>query len=113
MDRNRKILISILAMLALSSVIAIVDISINMQQGRSGRISLPGPKIGPGIGIVRVEGAIEMVLSGSPFGSRQGGEGIIMRLDELERNSDIKAVVLRINSPGGTVAATQEIYEKI
>ena len=34
-------------------------------------------------------------------------------LDDLEKQSNIKAVVVRINSPGGTVAATQEIFEKI
>mgnify|MGYP000287766112 CR=1 FL=1 len=40
-------------------------------------------------------------------------DGYIERLDELERDSNIKAVVVRINSPGGTVAATQEVYQKL
>jgi protease-4 len=31
----------------------------------------------------------------------------------LEDDKRIKAIVLRINSPGGTVAATQEIYDKL
>jgi protease IV len=113
MDRNRKILISILALLVLSSVIAIVDISLNMQQKRGAGISMPGPQVGPGVGIVRVEGAIEMIGSSSLSGVSPGAEGIIRRLDDLEHNDDIKAVVVRINSPGGTVAATQEIYEKL
>lgn len=113
MERNRKLLISILAVLVLSSVIAIVDISMNMQQKRGAGISLSSPQIGPGVGIVRVEGAIQMISSTGLMGADQGAEAIIRRLDELEKNSDIKAIVVRINSPGGTVSATQEIYEKL
>ncbi len=113
MDRNRKILISILALLVLSSVIAIVDISINMQQKRGAGISFRGPQVGSGVGIVRIEGAIQMIGASSPLSMSQGAENIIRRLDELERNSDVKAVVVRINSPGGTVGASQEIYQKL
>lgn len=113
MDRNRKILISILALLVLSSVIAIVEISMNMQQKRGTGISLTGPPIGPGVGIVRVEGPIDMSGSASPMLMSRGAEGIISRLDEMEKNGDIRAVVVRINSPGGTVGASQEIYQKL
>ncbi|MBN1498297.1 MAG: signal peptide peptidase SppA [Spirochaetes bacterium] len=113
MDRNRKILISILALLVLSSVIAIVEISMNMQQKRGPGISLAGPAIGPGVGIVRVEGPIDMTGSSSPSLMSRGAEGIIARLNEMERSRDIRAVVVRINSPGGTVGASQEIYEKL
>ena len=113
MDRNRKILVSILALLVLSSVIAMVDISLQMQKkAEEPAISLKIPKFGPGIGVVRVEGPIEMASSGQ-FGIKTGAEAIIDRLDDLSKNSNIKAIVLRINSPGGTVAATQEIYEKL
>jgi protease-4 len=38
---------------------------------------------------------------------------IIDELREYEKNSSIKAVVLRIDSPGGAVAPSQEIYEEI
>ena len=113
MDRNRKLLISILALLVLSSVIAIVDISFNMQQKHGMGISLVGPPVGPGVGIVRIEGPIQMSGVQSPFGGIPSAEQVIRRLDELEQNSDIRAIVVRINSPGGTVGATQEIYEKL
>jgi protease-4 len=113
MDRNRKLLISILALLVLSSVIALVDISMNMQQKRGAGISFSGPRVRPGVGIVRVEGPIQLTGSTGPLTMGRDAEAIIRRLDELERNGDIRAVVLRINSPGGTVGATQEIYQKL
>jgi len=114
MERNRKILVSILALLVLSSVIAIVDISLNLQEkSKKSILSIKQPKFGSGIGIVRIEGAIEMSGQPGPFGMNSGAESVVKRLKELETDSRIKAVVVRINSPGGTVAATQEIYEKI
>ena len=38
---------------------------------------------------------------------------IIKNLKEAEEDKDIKAVVLRLNSPGGAVAPSQEIYEQV
>lgn len=113
MEQYRKILVAILAVMALSAAIAIIDVSMTLQQGaRTGR-SVRHPAVGPGVGIVRIEGTISMVGQPSPFGVRAGAEGIIDRLDELEHDGNIKAVVVRINSPGGTVSATQEIYQKL
>jgi protease IV len=48
------------------------------------------------------------------FGFRRNGAIYwIEMLQSIEDNPNIKAVILRINSPGGTVAATQEIYNEI
>ena len=113
MDRNRKILISIFALLLLSLMMAVIDISLRMQddsdKGQRGKEA----RTGPGIGIVRVEGPIGIRARTGPLDLSAGSEGIIRRLDDLSRNGSIKAVVLRINSPGGTVAAVQEIYSKL
>jgi len=113
MERQRKIMVAILALLALIALIALVDIGLKIEKKSKLDVELSLPESGPGVGIVRVEGAIEMSGTGAPFGFPQGAEGVIKRLGELEKDSNIKAVVLRINSPGGTVAATQEIYEKL
>ena len=48
-------------------------------------------------------------LEGIIFDSREFNE----QLEEYGNRSGIKAVVLRINSPGGGVAASQEIYEAV
>lgn len=37
----------------------------------------------------------------------------LKELKEIEEDSNIKAIVLRIDSPGGGVAASQEIYEEV
>ncbi len=56
---------------------------------------------GDKIGIVRLEG---MILS---------SEQVNKQLDDFSERADIKAIVLRINSGGGVVGASQEIYEKV
>jgi len=43
----------------------------------------------------------------------QGSDYIVSRLNSLSRVKGLKAVILRINSPGGTVAAVQEICQEI
>ncbi len=40
-------------------------------------------------------------------------EEVVRQLKEHQENSAVKAVVIRINSPGGVVAPTQEIYDAI
>ncbi len=55
------------------------------------------------IAIIPVEGAI---------GSSKSAE-VTAALDSVEKNPFVRAVVLRINSPGGTAAAIHEIYFKL
>jgi protease IV len=113
MDRNRKILIAILVVLLVSVLMAIIDVGMRIQKDANKEISVLIPKSGPGIGIVRIEGPIGFSDRGTSFGMTSGVEHINKRLDEFSRNSNIKAIIVRINSPGGSVAATQEIYEKL
>ena len=113
MDKQRKIMVAILALLALIAVVAVVDISIKIDKKSKSDLKLSFKEFGQGVEIVRVEGPIEMSSGAKTFGVSHGAEAIIKQLGDIENNSNIKAVVLRINSPGGTVAATQEIYEKI
>ncbi len=56
---------------------------------------------GDKVGIVRLEG---LIIS---------SEQVNNQLNNYSERSDIKAIVLRINSGGGVVGASQEIYEKV
>lgn len=53
------------------------------------------------VALVRVEGPIIEAKS------------IIDELDEYKKDNSIKAVVLRVNSPGGGVVPSQEIYDEV
>ena len=57
--------------------------------------------LGDKIGIVKVDGVILDSIE------------INRQIREFSERSDIKAVVIRINSPGGSVAPSQEIYSEI
>ncbi|MEE8335400.1 MAG: signal peptide peptidase SppA [Candidatus Neomarinimicrobiota bacterium] len=57
--------------------------------------------LGEKVGIIVVEGPIYT------------SEKTVKDLDKFQKRNDIKALVLRINSPGGVVGPTQEIFEKV
>lgn len=71
---------------------------------------VPGPKVG----IVRIEG---IIVSGRPPSPRSEGvtysEQFIEIIRQAAENDDIKAIVLRINSPGGSVVGSNEIYQAL
>ncbi|MFH1091509.1 MAG: signal peptide peptidase SppA [Pseudomonadota bacterium] len=56
---------------------------------------------GESIGVVEIKGVI------------QESEPIIRTLINFSRSKNVKAIILRIDTPGGGVAATQEIYKEI
>jgi protease IV len=67
------------------------------------------------IGIVYVDGAISLGAGeASPFGAVSGGaysSSIRKALDEAARTDSIKAVVLRVDSPGGSAVASDIILD--
>ncbi len=67
------------------------------------------------VALIRIEGVISSSSSsGSLFGgSAAGAEEIIRRIDNAARDASVKAILLRINSPGGSAAASQEVYAAV
>ena len=65
----------------------------------------------PGIGWIPIHGAIYGSASGRPW--ERGMEQWNKRLQTLADKPEIKAIVLDINSPGGSVGAVQELYSTI
>ncbi|MDY6933634.1 MAG: signal peptide peptidase SppA [Spirochaetota bacterium] len=114
MDKNRKIILSILTLVALSSILAIIDIGLNMDKTKQELFTISTPETGPGVGIIRIYGPIRLANDrGHLLGMDSGADSIVKRLDDFGKDNNIKAIVVRINSPGGTVGATQEIYQKL
>ncbi|MCG9478919.1 MAG: signal peptide peptidase SppA [Actinomycetia bacterium] len=63
---------------------------------------------------IRIDGVISATSQASLLsGQTTTPEQIISQLEAAERDRAIRAILLRINSPGGSPAASQEIYEEI
>jgi protease-4 len=74
-------------------------IILNTNEGSTGLSEIF--EAGNRVGVVQLEGTI--VTS----------DTILKQLRKLRKKSSVKAIVIRINSPGGTVAPAQEIYREI
>lgn len=66
----------------------------------------------PAIAVVSIYGVITIGDQKQLF-MPMSGDRIARRLRILSEQDDVKAVVLRINSPGGSVGAVQEIYDEV
>ena len=85
------------SLLALSFVFLYFLFSALEQKGEQGW----GTGVGPKIGVVELTGTIT------------DSKEIVGQLHELRKDDSIKAIVLRIDSPGGAVAPSQEIYRAV
>jgi protease-4 len=65
------------------------------------------------VGVIYIEGTIASGRSASPFEAQAGAEDIAASLREAARDPGLRAVVIRLNSPGGTPAASQEIDNEL
>ncbi|MCE9501852.1 MAG: signal peptide peptidase SppA, partial [Leptospira sp.] len=86
MDKNKAILAISLILTIISTILGIVNIRI------------------------RVEGEIH---SGRSTYQSTGADTVLAKLRDIGDKPEIKGILLEINSPGGTVAASQEIYQEL
>jgi protease IV len=63
------------------------------------------------VAVIYVEG--EMVTDGSPGPGYSGSGDVVRELREAEADPGVRAIVLRINSPGGSPVAAQDIYSQL
>lgn len=81
---------------------------------KPGKVSsfLPLAPTGDTIGVVRLDGIISLQRRGTIL-----GDSIVDKtkrtLESMAKKNHVKAIILRINSPGGTVAGSQELYAAI
>jgi len=98
MARTRDIVIGLIIAGVVVIFFAMIAISI-MGISRSREFSLLPP--GDRIAIVEIKGVIE------------SSEDIVRQLKKYDEDNSVPAIVLRIDSPGGAVAPSQEIYDEI
>lgn len=80
-------------------------------------LSVPGRKDKPKIAVVTLHGPIVSGRGGRqlpPFGtSAAGGDTIAAALREAAADDDVAAIVLRVDSPGGMVTASETIWREV
>ena len=76
-----------------------------------GAKSLLSPQSKDTVGWVTIRGPIYASESDKPW--EKGSEQIARRIEALAETKGVKAIVLDINTPGGSVGAVQEIYSRI
>lgn len=96
----------ILGVVALSLILAIALLP--------GGRTTPDSAAGSGeVGVIYIEGTIATGRSSSLFEAGAGAEAIAASLRKAAGRPGLKAVVIRLNSPGGTPAASQEIEKEL
>ena len=106
--RNRRIGYILIAIMLLSTTVAILLITTDMVDMRVGDFIITREAVA----VIHVQGPI---ISGSIPGGFgfASAEDVINSIRDSERDPSIRAIVLRLNSPGGTPAAAQEIAIEI
>lgn len=66
---------------------------------------------GAGVGLIEIDGVL--ASNGSGFGGITTSQSVVERLHTAVKNRNVKAVLLRVDSPGGTPAAAEEIYQEV
>jgi len=80
-------------------------------------LAVGGKKVDRGnhIALIRIEGIITAGRSGGGFmaDSVSGSEDIVAEIEKAVKSRSAKAILLRINSPGGSPSGSEEIYNAI
>ena len=67
----------------------------------------------PTSALIKIRGVIQENDGGSPFSQSQNASAIAAKIRDLAEDKNIKSLLLDINSPGGTVASVQDIYNAV
>jgi len=70
----------------------------------------PAPRTDSRIAVVVVEGAI---VDGESVPARAGGDTIARMIADARRDDHVAALLLRVNSPGGSVTASERIRQQV
>ena len=121
--KKKMVLVVFIALYAVSIGAAVVILATGNKQQESTKLSpmnsltsLTGIKKGEGtIGVIKIDAPISFVAqSPNVFAKQQRGASFwIEQMQYAVTNENIKAVIIRVNSPGGTVGASQELHAAV
>ncbi len=106
--KKESVIIGILLTLFTLSVLIGVSDRLPLKNKAKGE-SLLHPKK---IGLIYLTGPITMDSGPSPF-SPNSSDSVVDTIAEFTKTNSVHALIIRINSPGGTVGASQELYGEI
>ena len=111
MNTNRTILLFILIFTLASTILSMVHIAIQAKSKitKTGNVNVFKNSLDSAI-LLKVEGEIH---SGKSTYQSTGADTVLAKLREIEDSNEIKGVLIEVNSPGGTVGASQEIFEQL
>lgn len=73
-----------------------------------------GSALIPSVGVIELSGAItDEGASGVLGGTSGGARNFIEEVEQARRDESIKSVVIRVNSPGGSASASQEMFQAV
>ena len=101
MARKRDIIIGVIIAFVFLGSFGIMALMFMGLMGGDGDFGIAG--VGGNVGVIKADGVIDESM----------GRIFIDRLEKWTDNNSIKAIVIHINSPGGGVAISQEMYDAI
>ncbi|MFH0701913.1 MAG: signal peptide peptidase SppA [bacterium] len=116
---NNKILASIIIALCLISIVigisstVISSKKVEQEQAKGSKKFKNIFNSGNKIALITLEGTIDSGATEGLIGSIDSAESALKALKRAFEDNTVKGVLFRINSPGGTVAISQEIYNTV
>ena len=105
----KKVLIAVagFGIIAVAGLAALVYFALNG--------SGSGPAFGDCVAVVHIDGTIATTQSSSLFGSSGGAasEDLVPLIAQVRKDSKYKALLLKIDSPGGSAVASKDIYDEV
>lgn len=100
-------------MLACYGLILVSVVSLQMASlgaAPVGSRSARGPATGPAVGLIRAVGILQAESDPLDYSNVTSSGDLIDLIDQAAADAEVKAVVLSVNSPGGSVVASDEIH---
>lgn len=107
MSKRSKIVLAIVAFFFIAYIIMIILL---LGSGKRGGASPTGTGA---VALIRISGVISGEEDGQLGSGGTSPERVINEINQAEEDDYIKAILLRVNSPGGTAGASEEIYSAV